>query len=66
MDYITVKTIDGRDVIINRAAIVSVGGPRKEDKLMVGKATCMVTLVDGKFIATVEDCEVIRQQLQNR
>ena len=68
MDYITVKTLDGRDVIVNRAAIVTVGGPRKDDKqaLLSGKATCLLTLVDGKFLAVVEDCEAIREQLQNR
>ena len=28
MDYIAVETLDGRHVLINRQAIVTIGGPR--------------------------------------
>ena len=65
MDYIAVHTIDGRDVIINRSAIVTIGGARSGDNkpLLSGKVTCLITLVDGKFVTVVESCEVIRQRL---
>ena len=68
MDYIAVHTIDGREVLINPQAIVTIGGPRSttEQQLLTDKATCLVTLVDGKFVTAVESCEAIRQRLQNR
>ena len=49
MDFIAVQTLDGRHVLINREAIVTVGGPRasKEQPMLTGKATCLITLVDG-------------------
>jgi hypothetical protein len=66
MDYLTVHTIDGREVTINRQAIVTIGGARSptEQQLLTDKALCMVTLVDGKFVTVVENCDTLRQRLQ--
>jgi hypothetical protein len=67
MDYIDVHTIDGRQVSINRGAIVTIGGPRSGDKaqqMLTGEATCLVTLADGKFVTVVESCDAIRQRLE--
>jgi len=66
MDYISVHTIDGRDVLIARRAIVTIGGARKDggQSVLTGKATCLVTLVDGKFVTVVESCEAIRERLR--
>lgn len=68
MDYIAVHTIDGREVLINRQAIVTIGGPRSttEQQLLSDKATCLVTLIDGKFVTIVESCDAIRQRLEKR
>lgn len=68
MDYIAVHTIDGRDVLINRQAIVTVGGPRSptDQQLLTDKAVCLITLVDGKFVTVMESCDSIQKQLQNR
>lgn len=64
-DYVAVHTIDGREVLINRQAIVTIGGARKDggQPMVTGKATCLVTLVDGKFVTVVEACETLRQRL---
>ena len=65
MDYIAVETLDGRQVLINRQAIVTIGGARKDggQPVLTGKATCLVTLVDGKFVTVVESCDTLRQRL---
>ena len=66
MDYLAVETLDGRQVLINRQAIVTVGGPRtdKGQPMLTSKAHCVVTFVDGKFVTVVESCDAIRQRLQ--
>jgi uncharacterized protein YlzI (FlbEa/FlbD family) len=68
MDYITVQTLDGRDVLINRHAIVTIGGPRSstEQQLLTDKAVCMVTLSDGKYVTVVESCDTIRKRLEEQ
>ena len=68
LDYLSVETLDGRHVLINRHAIVTIGGARAstEQQLLTDKATCLVTLIDGKFVTVVESCDAIRQRLQSR
>ena len=46
-------------------AIVTIGGARtdKGQPMLTGKATCLVTLVDGKFVTVVEGCDAVRQKL---
>jgi uncharacterized protein YlzI (FlbEa/FlbD family) len=68
MDYIDVQTLDGRHVLINPKAIVTIGGARTDrgQKVLTDKATCLVTLVDGKFVTIVESCDAIKQRLQDR
>jgi len=70
MDYLAVHTIDGREVMINPKAIVTIGGPRSGEsagqQLLSDKATCMVTLVDGKFVTVVESCDTLRQRLDEK
>ena len=65
MDYLAVYTLEGREVLINRQAIVTIGGARQDkgQTLLTGKATCLVTLVDGKFVTVVESCDSIRRRL---
>jgi len=68
MDYLTVQTLDGREVLINPQAIVTIGGARAptEQQLLTDKATCMVTLTDGKFVAVVESCDILRRRLDEK
>jgi len=65
MDYLDVQTLDGRHVLINRQAIVTIGGARTDggQRVLAGKVTCLVTLVDGKFVTVVESCDVLKQRL---
>ena len=59
------ETLDGRHVLINRHAIVTIGARAStEQQLLTDKATCLVTLIDGKFVTVVESCDAIRQRLQ--
>jgi hypothetical protein len=68
MEYLAVQTLDGREVIINKQAIVTIGGARSptEQQLLTDRAVCMVTLVDGKFITVVESCAAIKQRLEQK
>ena len=68
MDYLAVHTLDGREVLINRQAIVTIGGARKDggQPILTGKATCVVTMVDGKFVTVAEACDTLRQRLKER
>jgi uncharacterized protein YlzI (FlbEa/FlbD family) len=68
MDYIDVQTLDGRHVLINRQAIVTVGGARtdKGQKVLTDKAACLITLVDGKYVTVAESCDAINRRLQDR
>ena len=63
--YLAVQTLDGRNVLINRQQIVTVGDARKDggQAVLTGKATCLITLADGKFVTVVEHCDAIRQRL---
>jgi len=65
MDYLDVQTLDGRHVLVNPKAIVTIGGARTDrgPKVITDKATCLVTLVDGKFVTVVESCDTLRQRL---
>ena len=65
MDYLAVETLDGRHVLINKQAIVTIGGARSVDNqpLLTGKASCVVTFVDGKFLTVVESCDTLRKKL---
>ena len=68
MDYIDVQTLDGRHVLINRQAIVTVTSARadKSQPLLTGKAACLITLVDGKYVTVAQSCEDINRRLQDR
>jgi uncharacterized protein YlzI (FlbEa/FlbD family) len=65
---IAFQTLDGREVLINPAHIVSVSETAEDrdpkDKLLTGKAHCVVNLSNGKFISVAEPCTSVQRRLQ--
>lgn len=55
---------DGARVEINPAEIVALRPPREHDKRTLGNnVRCILFTADGKFIAAVEDCDVIKRRI---
>lgn len=66
LDLVLMKTIDGRNVLVNPAHVVSltekIEGER--NKVLSDKVYCVINLLDGKFISVGDRCDVVRQQLR--
>ena len=63
VELTVLTTIDGRQVAVNPLYVVSVGEPSGSVMTFVDGIRCVVTMVDGKFIAALEDCSVVRAKL---
>jgi hypothetical protein len=67
MDYLAVQMLDGRQVHISERAIATISEPQKSSgQTFAGKVSCVVTLLDGKFVAVAESCAAIRERLKSR
>jgi hypothetical protein len=55
---------DHQIVDINPAEIVSIRQPRGSDTHFHKDVRCLIHTADGKFIAVVEDCDSVRDQLE--
>jgi uncharacterized protein YlzI (FlbEa/FlbD family) len=64
IEWIVLQTIDGRQVQINPAAIVSISEPHK--RLVTDKVHCVVSLVNGKLVTVVESCDELRRQHERK
>lgn len=68
MDYLALQTLDGRTVLVNPRAIVSISQTSEtrdtSEKLLAGEVHCVVNLTNGKFVTVIERCEAIRARLQ--
>lgn len=68
IEFIILQTLDGRDVHVNPAAIVSISETSEtrdpSKKLMTSKVHCVVNMTNGKFITVIEHCDSVRQRLQ--
>jgi hypothetical protein len=68
LELIAFQTLDGREVLVNPAHIVSVSETAEDrdpkQKLLTAKAHCVVNLTNGNFISVVEPCDSVRQRLQ--
>ena len=61
------RTLDGRDVYVPIAHIVSISDARDEsnpDKWLIDKVHCIITLTTGKFLTVAESCDSVRQRLE--
>jgi len=64
-NYIVVQTLDGRHVHLNTAHIVSVvAGAEGGNKLMTGAASCLINLLDKRFLTVAETCDSIRKRME--
>ena len=61
--YITLHTLDGREVHLNTKQIVGIGAP-KDELLFSGRANCIVHMTDGKFVSVTEDCTDIKVRVE--
>lgn len=58
---------DGGEVAINPAHVTSLRGtPGSLGRLLPHEAHCLVGLTDGKFVAVIEPCNIVKQLLEAR
>jgi uncharacterized protein YlzI (FlbEa/FlbD family) len=62
--YVTLHTLDGREVYLNTKQIVGIGAP-KDETLFSGKAKCVVHMADGKFVSVTEDCTALKKRIED-
>jgi hypothetical protein len=53
---------DSQRIDLNPSEIVSVRPPRSTEHFGEG-IRCLIHTVDGKFVAVIEDCDTVRQRL---
>lgn len=56
--------LDGRAVYINPEAVISIAPPKSRDELFSKDVECVISLADGKFISTKENCGELRARLR--
>lgn len=64
IEFLMLQAMDGHNIYVNKAAIVSVSEPRLVGRLGTDKSNCIITLSNGKYIAVVEKCETIKKRLK--
>ena len=67
LELMTLHTLDGREILVNPAHIVSLVEARSEDdpqNVLHAKVHCVVNLLDAKFLSVEEQCDSIRQRLK--
>lgn len=66
LELIVLHTIDGRDVHVNPAHVVTLTERIEgaQNKVLSDKVYCVVGLLDGKFVSVAERCDSVRRQLQ--
>jgi uncharacterized protein YlzI (FlbEa/FlbD family) len=61
---IVLHTGDGREIGINPKQVTSMREARETNKHFTDKVRCMVNLTDGKFVAVLETCDVVRNKIE--
>lgn len=66
LELVLLRTIDGRDVHINPAHVVSLTHKveHQPNKVLSEKVLCVVGLLDGKFISVAEPCDRVQARLR--
>jgi uncharacterized protein YlzI (FlbEa/FlbD family) len=68
LQLIAFETLDGREVLINPANIVSVSETsevrKPQEKLLTEKVHCVINMTNGKFISVAEACDSVRRRLE--
>lgn len=57
---------DGKEVTINADQVTSLRSKsvKNAEGHFTAKAECMISLTDGKFVAVIEDCEIVQQAIK--
>jgi hypothetical protein len=64
IEFLMLQAMDGHNIYVNKAAIVTVSEPRVVGRLGTDKFNCIVGLNNGKYIAVLEKCESIEKRLK--
>lgn len=64
--FVTLHTLDGREIAINQRAIMSITRPAENSDLFNAKVGCVVSLIDSKFISTKESCREVVLSLRDQ
>lgn len=64
IEFLMLQAMDGHNIYVNKAAIVTVSEPRVVGRLGTDKFNCVIGLTSGKYIAVVEKCETIEKRLK--
>jgi uncharacterized protein YlzI (FlbEa/FlbD family) len=67
LEFLVLRTLDGRDVAVNPAHVVSVSNSRPataSSRLMTYKVRCVIALANGAKVSVAEECESVRARLQ--
>jgi hypothetical protein len=64
VDLIQVTGLDGEAIAINPTEVVGIRAPRKHHRVLPPLANCAIMTTDGKFVAVLENCQVVSQRLE--
>jgi hypothetical protein len=64
VDLIQVTGLDGEAIAINPTEVVGIRAPRKHHRVLPPLANCAIMTTDGKFIAVLENCQMVSQRLE--
>jgi hypothetical protein len=65
LSFVALTGPDGQIVVINREHVVTVREPRKVEGHFHKDVKCLVHMDDGKFVAVIEPCDIVRQLLED-
>jgi hypothetical protein len=64
LSFVLLTGPDGQEVRINPSHVVTVREPRNVEGHFHKDVRCLVHLDDGKFVAVIEPCKVVRELLE--
>lgn len=64
MHLVRLSGPDGQEIIVNKDQVVTVRTPRNIEGHFHKDVKCIIHLADGKFVAVVEPCDIVRQLLE--
>ena len=63
LHLIMLHTVDGQEVYVNPREVTSLKGKGSGEHFTPG-ANCLINLVDGKFVAVKETCNLVREEIE--
>jgi hypothetical protein len=63
--FVALHGPEGGQIKVNPDQVTSLRhGPPDKQGIFTDAATCLINLADGKFVTVTEDCETVRQLLE--